>query len=185
MMHRTVITVALSFGLSLPSAFAQQQTAVSRDSLLQAAREIMTTARYCALITLSTDGRAHARIMDPFLPDSGLVVHLGTNALSRKVGEIRRDPRVTLFYFDRAGAAYVSLYGTAVIEENAEVLQRWWKKEWQAFYPEREKTYRVITVRPQRLEVVSEKHGILGDTLTWAVPAVDFESKDNRDPARK
>src|SRR5215472_4849456 len=73
-----------------------QQTQFSREKLISTAREVMKTARYCALITTGDQGRTNARTMDAFAPDENMIVWLATNPLSRKVAEIRRRPRVTL-----------------------------------------------------------------------------------------
>src|SRR3954452_9591062 len=78
---------------SVPSVFGQEQ--FSRDQLITAAREIMTTTRYCALIPAAGAGRTNARTMDAFVPDENMSVWFGTNPVSRKVREIRRNPRVT------------------------------------------------------------------------------------------
>src|SRR5258708_32825940 len=80
-----------------------------RSGLIATAREIMKTARYCALITLDSAGRPHARAMDPFPPEENMVVWLGTNPKSRKVAEIRRNQRVTLYYFVPEDRAYVTI----------------------------------------------------------------------------
>ncbi len=40
-----------------------------------------------------------------------MVVWLATNPRTRKVAEIRRNPRVTLYYFDREAQAYVTIFG--------------------------------------------------------------------------
>ena len=90
-----------------------QQRQWSRDALVAEAREIMTATRYCALITMDKSGRAQARTMDAFAPDEKMIVWFGTNPLSRKVADIRRHPRVTLYYFDRENQAYVTIHGTA------------------------------------------------------------------------
>ncbi len=80
----------------------------------------MTTTRYCALITTGRNGRAQARTMDAFAPEADMTVWLATNPRSRKVAEIRRNPKVTLYYFDRESAAYVTIYGTArLVSEKA------------------------------------------------------------------
>lgn len=84
---------------------------LGREQLIAAAREIMSTAHYCALITLDSSGHPHARTLDPFPPDENMVVWLGTNPRSRKVTETRRHPHVTLYYFDREGQAYVTIRG--------------------------------------------------------------------------
>jgi general stress protein 26 len=155
------------FGQQLPQRF-------SKDTLIGTAREIMGAARYCALITLDAHGRAHARTMDPFPPDENLVIWFGTNPKSRKVAEISRNNRVTLYYFDREGGASVTISGVARLVNDPNEKARRWKDEWKAFYPDREKGYLLIAVTPETLEVVNEKKGITGDTETWAPPSIRF-----------
>jgi len=145
-----------------------------RDRLVAAAREIMAAARYCALITVDATGRAQARTMDPFSPDENLVVWLGTNSQSRKVAEIRHNPRVALYYFDSASQGYVTISGTARIVNDPKEKARHWKEDWKAFYPNRNKSYLLIAVTPEKLEVVCEKKGITGDPNTWTPPTVRF-----------
>lgn len=134
----------------------------------------MTTTRYCALITTNAKGRAQARTMDPFPPDEKMVVWMATNPRSRKVAEIRRRPLVTLYYFDKESQAYVTIQGTARMVNNPMEKSRHWKEEWKEFYPNREKDYLLIEVRPSQLEVVNTKKGILGDPRTWRPPTVTF-----------
>jgi CubicO group peptidase (beta-lactamase class C family) len=145
-----------------------------RDSLLRAAREIMETARYCALITVDSGGRLQARAIDAFPPDSGMVVRIGTNRRTRKVAEIARAPKVTLYYFDAPSASYVTLQGYAQVVTDPAETRRFWKPEWESFYPDRESDYVLIAVRPQRIELVSESRGIGGDPVTWRPPVVEF-----------
>ena len=161
----------------VPGVFGQQQPQqLSREALIATAREIMGTARYCALITRDSRGRTHARTMDPFPPDENLLVWFATNPKSRKVAEIRRNNRVTLYYFDREGAAYVSVSGTARLSNDPKEKARRWKEEWRAFYPDREKGYLLIAFTPQELEIVSEKKGLVGDPVRWTPPTVRFSS---------
>jgi general stress protein 26 len=154
-------------------AFTQQPT-FSREALISAAREIMTTTRYCALITTGRNGRSHARTMDAFAPEADMTVWLATNPRSRKVAEIRRNAKVTLYYFDRESAAYVTIYGTArLVNDKAEKARRW-KDDWKAFYPDRDKSYLLIKVTPERLEVVNINKGVVGVSPTWQPLSVDF-----------
>lgn len=155
-------------------AQGKQAPRLDRQSLLATAREIMKTARYCALVTLDSKGRPHARTMDPFAPEESMVVWFGTNARSRKVAEIRRNQRVTLYYFVAADQAYVTISGRArIVSEQAEKT-RHWKDEWKNFYPHRDNNYLLIAVVPDKLEVISVKEGINGDTITWTPPSVKF-----------
>jgi len=156
-----------------PGVLAQQPR-FSRDTLISAAREIMTNTRYCALITTGRNGRAHARTMDAFAPEEDMTVWLATNPRSRKVAEVRRNPKVALYYFDRESAAYVTIYGIArLVNDKGEKAKRW-KDDWKTFYPDRDKSYLLIKVTPDRLEVVNVNKGIVGVSPTWQPLSVDF-----------
>ena len=164
-----------------PDVFGQPRPQrLSRDTLIATAREIMGAARYCALITLDSTGRAHARAMDPFPPDENLLIWFGTNPKSRKVAEIRGNHRVTLYYFDREGPAYVTISGIARLVNDPQEKARRWKDEWKAFYPDREKGYLLIAVTPKELEIVSEKKGIVGDAVRWTPPTIRLGSGRSR-----
>ena len=168
--------ICLSFVVIAASApaFAQQPPKYSREELISAAREIMTNARYCELITMDGKGSAHARAMDAFAPDDQMIVWLDTNPRSRKVAEIRRNSRVTLYYFDREHQAYVTLYGLARSVNDPKEKSRHWKEEWKAFYPDRDKGYLLIKVTPERLEVVDTSKGLVSQSPSWQAPAVTF-----------
>lgn len=173
---RSLEVAALLLLFLAPPLVRSQETKkpLSQAELIAAAREIMTTARYCALITLDSSGRPQARTLDPFPPDENMIVWLGTNARSRKVAEIRRRPRVTLYYFDRESQAYVTIQGIARLVNDPKEKAKRWKEEWKDFYPDRAKDYLLIAVIPEKLEVVNVKKGILGDPQTWKPPFVSF-----------
>ena len=174
---RTSCAVLILLCLAGLASSASAQTEFSRERLIAEAREIMTTARYCALITIDRSGRAQARTMDAFAPEENMSVWFGTNPLSRKVSEVRRHPRVTLYYFDRESQAYVTIHGIARVVNDPVEKTRHWKDEWKAFYPDRDKNYALIEVRPVTLEVVNTKKGLVGDPRTWRPPTVDFKNR--------
>ena len=124
----------------------------------------------------STDakGSIQARTMDAFAPDEKMIIWLATNPRSHKVAEIHRNPRVTLYYFDRENQAYVTIHGTARLMNDANEKTRHWKEEWSPFYPNRNRDYLLIKVVPTRLEVVDTKKGIVGDSKSWRPPIVLF-----------
>ena len=82
----------------IPSQANAQKSTIT-DSLgvkiKLAARQIMTAAATCALITLDNEGHSSIRMMDPFLPEDDFTVWLGTNPNSRKVAQIKRIPGVS------------------------------------------------------------------------------------------
>jgi general stress protein 26 len=127
----------------------------------------MPEARFCTLSTIGDRGEPQARVVDPLQPDGALVVYIATNPRSRKVAEIRKDPRVTLLYFDPVRSAYVTLIGVASEVPTAEKAAHR-KKDWEAFFPaSKPETYSLYRIVPSRLELVSAKDGFSGDPATW------------------
>ena len=149
-------------------------THYERDNLIAAAKEIMETTRYCALITLDPSGHPQARTMDPFLPAEDMVVWLGTNVNSRKVREIQLDSRVTLYYNAPNGDGYVVIKGNGYLVDDPQTKEKYWKEEWDAFYPQKNSTFTLIKVIPKELEIIDYRHGITGSSNTWAVPHIEF-----------
>jgi general stress protein 26 len=158
------IAISIFFGLTVN---AQTSDRNDRDKKLEVAAEVIEASQYCALITLDSLGAPRSRAMDPFPLEEGFVIWFGTNSHSRKVKEIRNDSRVNLYYFDKELSAYVTLFGHAEIVNDKAAKEKYWKKEWEAFYSDKEKDYCLIKFVPEWMEVISNSHGIFGDTVTW------------------
>ena len=152
-----------------------EQNDSTNIKLIRAAREIMTAAGTCALITLDEEGLPRVRAMSPFIPESDFTVWFGTNAKSRKVNQIEKDPRVTLYYLDSDESGYVMIHGIAQIVDDPKEKEKRWKDEWKAFYPNRPEGYLLIKVFPKWMEVSSNKRGVFSDSLTWQPPVVRFD----------
>ena len=170
MVYRSLMLLCLS----VAAGHAQQERPADRSQILAAGRELMTTVRYCALITVDSNSVAQARTMDPFPPDENFVVWLATNPKSRKVAEIRKNSRVTLYYFDAVSQGYVSIYGRARLVDGPKEKARHWKDEWKDFYPDRDKSLLLIAVTPEKMEVVIVKKDIVGKSTRWTPPTVYF-----------
>ncbi len=160
-------------------AAAQEKPSAPPDSakVLAAAREVMAAQQYCALITLDETGLPQIRTMNPFPPDEGLVVWMATNPRSRKVAEIRKDPRVALYYSNHAEAiGYVAITGKAVlVDDMQEVLKRK-RAYWDQAFPGL-KNIILIKVIPERIDVVNYKQGLTGDPVTWRSPSIAVAPK--------
>ncbi len=158
--------------------FAQESE--PRDSLQikvkQAARDIMTSANTCALITIDGDGAPRVRMMDPFAPEEDFTVWFGTNPRSRKVAQIEKNSKVTLYYTVTDGAGYVTLHGKAQVINDPSQKEKHWKEEWKAFYKNNSSDYLLIKVTPLWMEVVSYSHGIVSTASNWQPPVVFFDS---------
>ena len=107
-------------------------TAISREQIekwLAAARETIGSLPHAWLATRAEGGGANARSVrvhaDPTNGDEWARRFLVRRG-SRKVAELRADPRVTLAYQADSGDAYVALGGVArLVEDTAEMRSIW------------------------------------------------------------
>ncbi len=172
--------IIISILLLVPfTSFSQniEQNDSLRNKCINAAREIMSEVKTCALITIDEKGLPTARTMDPFLPESDFTVWLGTNPKSRKVNQIKNNPNVALYYFDSNATGYVIIHGSAHLINDQKEKEKHWKTEWNSFYPNKSEDYLSIKVVPASMEVVSYKHGITSNSETWKPPVVYFKSE--------
>jgi len=169
------ILVCCAPGVAVAQDKPQEQADPAK--VLAAARELMGAQQYCALITIDAAGRPQIRTMNPFPPDEQMVVWMATNINSRKVQEIRKDPRVSLYYADHAKATgYVAITGKAVlVEDMKEVLARK-RAYWDSAFPAL-KNIVLIKVVPERIDVVNYKHGLTGEPATWRSPSTPLSVK--------
>lgn len=161
---------------ALAAGAAPQVAAPEKERVVAAAAELMRAAGLCALVTLDAAGTPQARAMQPFPPEKDLTVWMATNARTRKVDQIRKDPRVTLFYLAPDGTGYVTLLGRAtVVDDPAEKAKRW-NPAWDAFYEDQNRgsDYLLLRVTPVRVEVVSATHGIAVEPKGWKPASVDL-----------
>ena len=139
-------------------------------SLKEIAKELMVHAESAALITVDSIGVTHVRTMDPFLPEDNFTVWMGTNPKSLKVSQIQKNKLVSLYYFDKENASYITLQGVATIVNAKDKKKQYWKKEWKNFYKNTTTDYVLIKFVPNKAKIISEKHQVLGDSITWEVP---------------
>jgi general stress protein 26 len=177
---RTAFVTALVIAvvaLTAPQAAGQPPASADRRAaIVEAVRTIVEKARYASLVTLDDTGHPQARVVDPLPPEADLTIWIATNPLSRKVGQIARDRRVTLLYFDAAGESYVTVIGTATTVRDPREKVRRWKEEWAAFYKDRNlgDDFLLIRVEPSRLEVSSAALGMANDPATWRPVILDL-----------
>lgn len=156
--------------LTLPALLAAQAPA----TLMQAAREVIDASRYCFLITAESGGQPQARLMQQFPPEADLTIWMGTNPRSRKVAQIRANPRAAIACSDAEGPGYVTLTGRARIVESIAERRKRWRDDWDAHFPggPAGPNYILIEFQPSRLEIVSGRHGIGAEPGTPRAPAL-------------
>jgi general stress protein 26 len=132
------------------------------EHVVAIAKATLDTAEFCFFTTPGESDPTNTRLMQHFKPDADLTVWFGTSLTSRKVREIRRNPRVTVACQDPQRPAYAVLVGMVTIEERAEQWRRYWREDWQTFWPEGPsgRDYVPLRFTCERVEVLSFAAGI-------------------------
>ena len=177
-MHRKIVLIIVFAIVLFPRAMLGQDTSATanRAYMLSSARKLMEKARYCALITIGDDGQPQARVVDPFLPDEGMIIWIATNPASRKIAQIKKDARVTLFYLNPNGSGYVTILGKADLVNAMAEKEKHWKDAWSFLYKDKYRgdDFVLIRVQPRRLEIISYPDKLINDPKTWRPAQIEF-----------
>jgi len=150
------------------------QSAVNRDTILVAAREIIKETTYCGLVTIDSTGQPNVRTMNPFPVKDDLVIWFATSQSSRKVGELKANPKVAVYFADHITAkGYVNISGKAEVIDDKELLVKMKREYWEGISNWQD-IFVLIKIVPERLEVINYKHGLNNDPKTFKAPSVDF-----------
>jgi general stress protein 26 len=141
---------------------AQARRPLQDEHVVAVAKATLDAAEFCFLTTQGESDPISTRLMQHFKPDADLTVWFGTSLTSRKVREIRRNPRVTVACADPQRPAYAVLVGSVTVEERAEQWRRYWRDDWQAFWPEGPtgRDYVPLRFTCEQVEVLSFAAGI-------------------------
>ena len=141
--------------------------------LLELARKAMADAKYCALITNDSESQPRARTVDPFPPDADFNVWIATRPVTRKVGQIKANDKVTLYYWHAESSSYVTLMGRAELVDDNAIKQKMRREaDSDRFYPNFPDDYLLIKVSPLWIEAMVP--GYRGDRQTWRASEVRF-----------
>lgn len=148
-----------------------------RVAMIAAARELIGAQTFCALITLDESGRPQVRTMNPFPPEEDMTVYMATSTRSLKYRQIKRDPRVTVYYSDHVkGNGYVALTGRAVLVDDPGEIKKRKRAYWDQSFDPGLANLVLIKVVPERLElVVYNKPGLEQDKSTWRPPTIELK----------
>jgi general stress protein 26 len=127
------------------------------EDLLAITRDTIKAAEFCFLITLTPANQVHARLMQPYPPENDLTIWFGVSPTSRKVQEIQINPQVTLAYSFAEQGAYVTLHGSASVETNLALRQKYWRESFAQFWPAGPtgEDYALVKVIPTRIELMN------------------------------
>lgn len=172
--HIFGLLLVLFFAVYTNSKAQEINLSADRDSVISAAREIINHVKYCALITTDSTGTANVRTMNPFPPEDDMCVWMATSTDTRKYFEIKKNPKVSLYYANHAAAeGYVTITGKAELIKDASEIQKRKREYWKQSFPDWNKLI-LIKIIPEKLEVVNYKRKMYGAELTWRAPFVIF-----------
>jgi general stress protein 26 len=159
---------------ALMSMKVNAQAVINRDTLMIAAREIMESTHYCALATIDSAGQPQIRTMNPFPANDELITWFATSRNSRKVKEIKNNPKVCIYWADHVSAkGYVSITGTAEVIDDKELLTKMKRDYWSGI-PNWQDIFVLIKIVPKSLDVINYKHGLNNDPNTFRAPSIVF-----------
>jgi general stress protein 26 len=176
-MKKKMILITFT-GLCLFSAFipgkANAQSSINKDTMILAAREIIKATTYCALVTIDSTGQPQIRTMNPFPANEQLITWFATSRTSRKVKEIKNNPKVCVYYADHTFAkGYVNMTGIAEVIDDKELLLKMKRDYWNSI-PNWQNKFVLIKIVPKTLEVINYKHGLNNDPNTFKAPSIVF-----------
>lgn len=153
--------------------YAQQN--FNKDTLLVAALEIMNETTYCALVPVDSTGQPQVRTMNPYPANDELITWFGTSRYSRKVREIRNNPKVAVYYADHMNAkGYVNISGIAEVIDDKDVLMKMKRAYWESS-PGWQEKFVLIRIIPVSVEVINYKHRLTNDPKTFKAPMVNLK----------
>jgi general stress protein 26 len=176
-MKKTFAFITIGSMLLFPvikSPVLSAQSSVDRDSILVAAREIIRETTFCGLVTVDSTGQPQIRTMNPFPANDELITWFATSRTSRKVREIKNNPKVCVYYADHMSArGYVNINGIARIIDDKELLVKMKREYWNGI-PNWQDIFVLIKIVPLSLEVINYKHGLNNAPGTFKAPSISF-----------
>ena len=151
----------------VPSANDLYRTA-DPQTLLAAARTLITEDTIATLITVDRTGQPRARSILVSPPDDDLTLWMATRPGSRKLDQLRANPIATLHFAEDSKAAYLSLMGTAHIHTDPATIHA--KNPYKGpalthFFPNFPADFVLLGFKPQWLELATAD--IPGEPTTW------------------
>ena len=171
---RMILTclVLLSFA---PAGNLFSRNSADRDTIMVAAREIIKETTYCALVTVDSSGQPQIRTMNPFPPNEEFITWFATSRTSRKVREIRNNPKVCVYYAAHIDAkGYVNITGTATVIDDKDLLLKMKREYWNGI-PGWQEKFVLIKIIPKTIDVINYKHGLTNDPNTFRAPSVSMQ----------
>lgn len=137
-----------------------------RQAIVTACSDVMRQSEAAFFTTLDEDGAPCTRAvfnlrreaqfpaLRPIFQETSdpLVVYVTTNTSSEKVRQLRREPRVSLYYCVPATFHGVMLSGRMTEVADVDLKDRFWQPGWEIYYPagRHDPDYTILELHPAR-----------------------------------
>lgn len=150
------------------------QASINKDQIILAAREIIQETTYCGLATVDSSGQPQLRTMNPFPLNDEFIIWFATARTSRKVKEIKNNPKVSVYFADHINAkGYVNISGIAEVIDDKELLLNMKRDYWNGI-PNWQEIFVLIKIVPRSLEVINYKQGLVNDPGSFKAPSIEL-----------
>ena len=168
-----VLSVLVSASGSIYSQL-NGQSSVHRDTIILAAHEIINETTYCGLVTIDSSGQPQIRTMNPFAVKDDFIIWFATSRTSRKVTEIKNNPKVSVYFANHLNAkGYVNINGLASVIDDRELLIKMKRDYWDSIQGWQDR-FVLIKIIPKSIEAINYKHGLNNDPNTLKAPTISF-----------
>ena len=169
-----------TFLLSPKSEAQKQKSVESAQDLVDLAVSVTSRAgEFAILSNVNEEGGVSSRMIQPFPVEIDSVtsdpcIFFNTNLFSRKVKQIRANPKCTITYVNPKEMAYVTWQGEVVQVQDKMAAKKHWRDWLLVFYPEGPDGHRFSTwtMRPDKIQVVSVTEGVVSGREDWKSPEV-------------
>ena len=156
------------------------EAVMTSEYLLEVARDTIKAVQYCFVITLGESGQANARLVQHFKPEADMTIWVGTSPKTRKICEIRNESNITITFQDDKDYSYVTMLGSASVENTLNEKQRHWQEDFIAYFPKgpQNDDYVLIKFIPSRIELMNFQRGVTPEPFGLR-PAVLVKAEEN------
>lgn len=146
--------------------YKQKRHSTDPEHIEVSIRALLDKSRYAFLISQTGENdHSSTRYVQPVVEWHGhsFLIWIGTQTTSRKIAEIRQNPRVTLAVGLQGDGANLIIYGEASLHTDDDKRRKYWKSYWSLFFPDGPLSDDaiLICVKPLKLELMDFKRNVI------------------------